>query len=111
MILIEPLEGHISPKSYDATLLCPTCITAHLSTLKLICQSAAHSCRLSKSLCSAATSSKLATCLQSFVSSANFANLEIILLSKSLIYTKNKTGPNTEPCGTPLVTSRQCESC
>ena len=43
--------------------------------------------------------------LNTFVSSANFSTLLVILSSKSLIYIKNNKGPNTDPCGTPLKTS------
>ena len=41
----------------------------------------------------------------SLVSSANFSTREesLIPASKSLIYIRNSTGPNTDPCGTPLV--------
>ena len=46
----------------------------------------------------------LLTFLNTFVSSANFSTLLVILSSKSLIYIKNNKGPNTDPCGIPLKT-------
>ena len=39
--------------------------------------------------------------LKTFVSSANFGILLVMLSSKSLIYIKNNKGPNIDPCGTP----------
>ena len=47
-------------------------------------------------------SASLSIFLNTFVSSANFNTLLVISSSKSLIYIKNKIGPNTDPCGTPL---------
>ena len=38
---------------------------------------------------------------KSEVSSAEILHIEVILLGKSFIYIKNKSGPNTDPCGTP----------
>lgn len=47
----------------------------------------------------------------SLVSSANFSTREELLIpaSKSLIYIRKSTGPNTDPCSTPLVTWVQSE--
>ncbi|CAI5767613.1 Calponin-homology (CH) domain-containing protein, partial [Podarcis lilfordi] len=43
------------------------------------------------------------------VSSANLIRMPLSPSSKSLIKVLNKTGPKTEPCGTPLVTLLQDE--
>ena len=45
------------------------------------------------------------TFLNTFVSSANVSMLLVILSSKSLIYIRNNTGPNTDHCCTPLKTN------
>ena len=46
----------------------------------------------------------------SLVSSANFYILPVTPSSKSLMYTKNKIGHSTDPCGTPLKTDFQLET-
>ena len=51
----------------------------------------------------------LLTFLNTFVSSANFSMLLVILSSKSLIYIKNNKGLNTDPCGIPLKIDFQFE--
>ena len=72
--------------------------------LNSICHFWAHRTTLSKSLCRASQSMLSLTSLNILVSSANFNILLAIPWSKSLIKTRNKTGHNTEPCGTPLQT-------
>ena len=44
---------------------------------------------------------------QSLVSSANLDILLMILVSRSLIYIRNSSGPNTLSCGTPDVMGAQ----
>ena len=44
-----------------------------------------------------------------FVSSANINILLLTQSDKSLTNIKNNSGPNTDPCGTPLITSIQLE--
>ena len=44
---------------------------------------------------------------QSLVSSANFDILLMMLLSRSLMYMRNSSGPSTLPCGTPDITGVQ----
>src|ERR1051325_11468272 len=44
------------------------------------------------------------TDVTTLVSSANLETLHLRPLSKSFIYIRNKSGPSTEPCGTPLFT-------
>jgi len=51
------------------------------------------------------------TIWQIFVSSANFKILLTICSSMSFIYTTNKSGPRTDPWGTPLITHFQSEYC
>ena len=52
--------------------------------------------------------------LNIFVSSVNFSTFRVILSSKSFIYIyiyiKDNTGPNTDPCGTPLKIDFQFET-
>ena len=38
---------------------------------------------------------------KSDISSANILHMEVITSGKSFIYIRNKSGPNTDPCGTP----------
>jgi len=45
------------------------------------------------------------------VSSTKFNILQRIDLSMSLMYIINNSGPNTDPCGTPLTTARQSDIC
>ena len=52
-----------------------------------------HLTNLSRSLCKCCLSPSLLTFLNTFVSSANFSMLLVILSSKSLIYIKNNKGP------------------
>jgi len=42
-------------------------------------------------------------------SSANSLTLLLILLVKLLIYSKNRVGPSTDPCGTPEVSAHKEE--
>ncbi|KAG9460875.1 hypothetical protein GDO78_018979 [Eleutherodactylus coqui] len=85
------------------------CITLHLTTLNFICHFSAQAPSLSRSVCSRTLSSVALIILYNFVS---FANIDILLCSpsiRSLINILNRMGPNTEPCGTPLVTVVQSE--
>ena len=50
------------------------------------------------------------TFLNTFVSSANFNTLLVIMSAKSLIYIKNNKGPTTDPCGTALKTDFKFET-
>src|ERR1044072_4298501 len=49
------------------------------------------------------------TLLHTSVSSANFPIVDIKFESISLISIRKRTGPKTEPCGTPLVTFAQSD--
>ncbi|KAF1629452.1 Serine/threonine-protein phosphatase 4 regulatory subunit 4, partial [Eudyptes filholi] len=53
--------------------------------------------------------SSQSTLLPNLVLSANLLRVHSISLSRSLIKILNRTGPSTEPWGTPLVTSRQLD--
>ena len=63
-----------------------------------------------RSSCKCCLSASLLIFLNTFVSSANFNTLLVMSSSKSLIYIKNKIGPSTDPCGTPLKTDFQFET-
>lgn len=62
-----------------------------------------HQCSLSRSRCRAFLSSSRSPFPPSLVSSVNLHRVPSIPLSRSLIKTLNKTGPNTELWGTPLM--------
>ncbi|KAK4816403.1 LOW QUALITY PROTEIN: hypothetical protein QYF61_016720 [Mycteria americana] len=53
--------------------------------------------------------SSRSTLLPNLVSSANLLRVHSICLARSLIKILNRTGPNTEPWGTSLVTGRQLD--
>ncbi|XP_062928622.1 uncharacterized protein LOC134359387 [Mobula hypostoma] len=89
--------------------LLPKCMTIHFLTLYSICHSFALSPNLSKSFCSLSTSSKPSAPPPIFISSANLATKPSIPTSKSLTYNVKGSGPNTDPCGIPLLTSNQTE--
>src|SRR6218665_3759940 len=99
------------PMSYLNFLLpLPMCITENLSTLKSICQSLAHSYNLLRSSVNTDASSSVTTSLHSFVSSVNFDIFESTPLSMSLMKIIKRSGPNTDPCGTPLITPIHSEN-
>ncbi|KAK4819900.1 hypothetical protein QYF61_014635 [Mycteria americana] len=87
----------------------PQCRIRHLALLNLIQLASAHRSSLSRSLCRAFLPSSRSTLLPNLVSSENFLRVCSIPSSRSLIKILNKTGPNTDPWGTPLVTGRQLE--
>src|SRR5688572_5076631 len=100
----------LSPISYSYPLFfLPTCMIVHLSILKSMFQSPDHLYSFSKSFLSILLSSSLFAFAQSLVSSANLDILQTMSSSMSLIYITNNNGPNTDPCGTPLVTLIQLE--
>jgi len=80
------------------------CMTLHLSTLNNICESCDQLHKCLESVCNLSISFALDTTLKRFVSSVNFNTLEHTESSKSFIYIRNKSGPNTDPWGTPLIT-------
>ena len=69
-----------------------------------------HLTNLSISFCKCCLSPSLLTLLNTFVSSADFSTLLVILSSKSLLYIKNNKGLNTDPCGTLPRTYLQFET-
>ena len=76
-------------------------------------QSSDHLFILSMSLCNISSSLVSLISLYSLVSSANMLMLgpASTTSGRSLIYNTIRTGPNTDPWGTPLVTSDHSESC
>ncbi|KAK4807043.1 hypothetical protein QYF61_018384 [Mycteria americana] len=90
-------------------LLWPKCRTLHLALLNLIQLTSAHRSSLSRSLCRAFLPSSRSTLPHNLVSSANLLRVHSIPSSRSLIKILNRTGPNTEPWGTPLVTGHQLD--
>src|SRR6218665_1731766 len=88
----------------------PMCITEHLSTLNSICQSLAYSYNLLRSSLIVNASSSVTISLHSFVSSANVDIFERIPVSISLMKIIKRSGPKTDPYGTPLITSIHSEN-
>ena len=86
------------------------CITLHFSGLNLSNHLSDHLANLSRSCCRSSLSSTLLITLQIFVSSANILILFTIHDGRSLTNIRNKRGPKTDPCGTPLKTSIQAEN-
>src|SRR6218665_1249678 len=85
------------------------CITEHFSRLNSIFQSCDHLDILLRSSRSISASRSSPTALHSLVSSANLEILDKIPSSVSLMKITNKSGPSTDPCGTPLNTVLQLE--
>jgi len=83
------------------------CMTLHLFTLNSICHCWDHCTSLYNS-----SWSPLPSLYYLFFQIVSYRQqtLKSKPQSKSLIYTRNSIGPNTEPCGTPLNTSIQSDS-
>ena len=81
----------------------------HFDALKLICHLLDHCSILSMSFCRASVSRLLLMALYRFALSANLIIWLSIFSSISLIYMRNRSGPNAEPSGTQLVTGCQFE--
>ena len=69
-----------------------------------------HLTNVSRSLYKCSLSPPLLSLLNTFVSSANFGTLLVMLSSKSLIYINNNKDHNTDHCGTPLKTYFQFDN-
>ena len=81
------------------------CMTKHLSTLNSISHLASHLPRASRSCCRRLVSFLSVMSRYNTQSSAKSLTLLLVIDScRSLMYARNKTGPRTVPCGTPLVT-------
>src|SRR5215813_2466938 len=81
----------------------------HLSILKDIFHCLVHSLIKSRSFCKRLASSLPLTTLITFASSAKKLSLLSIVHPRSLMYIRNRRGPSTDPCGTPLPTSVHSE--
>ena len=91
-------------------LFLPMCRTLHLPLLNLIRFLSAQLSSLSRSRWMAAQPSGVSTTPPSLVSSANLLMVHFNSSSRSLLKKLNKTGPSTDPWGTPLVTGLQLDS-
>ncbi|KAK4832380.1 LOW QUALITY PROTEIN: hypothetical protein QYF61_022235 [Mycteria americana] len=109
VLLCQAAFHPLFPKPRCMGFLWPKSRTLHLALLNLIRLASAHRSSLSRSLCRAFLPSRRSTLPHNSVSSANFLRVHSIPLSRSLIKILNRTGPNTEPWGTPLVTGHQLE--
>ena len=80
-------------------------MTKHLSTLNSISHLASHLPSASRSCCRRSVSFLSVMSRYNTQSSAKSLTLLLVIDScRSLMYARNKTGPMTVPCGTPLVT-------
>ena len=101
----------VPPIAYCASSFpCPEWRHLHFQKLNSICHFSDHSINLLRSSCKCCLTASLLIFLNTFASSANFNTLLVMSSSKSLIYIKNKIGPSTDPCGTPLKTDFQFET-
>src|SRR5664279_2976094 len=80
------------------------CISLHLLGLNFRSHLLDQSVRLFRSFWRMLLSDSVLISLHSLVSSANILRLLTIQSGRSLTKSKNRRGPNTEPCGTPLST-------
>ena len=86
-------------------------MTVHFAGWKLICHLLSHSSSADRSFWRSFKSIWFLTCLYSNMSSANKRNVEVETTSgRSLMYTRNNSGHNTVPCGTPENTSSFTDS-
>ena len=76
----------------------------HFSILNCICYLFDKSINMSRSASSVPPYSFFSMGHNTLVSSENFNVSPDIFRSMSFIYIRNKHGPNTDPCGTPLNT-------
>ena len=92
-------------------LFLPMWSTVHLDSLKFMHQFWAHTERLFKQCCSCRWLSGFISDCPSLVSSANLLMIEMMLAQVSMSSMKmiNKSGPSTEPGGTPDTTSDMLE--
>ncbi|KAK4828313.1 hypothetical protein QYF61_025325 [Mycteria americana] len=100
------------PRSFSARQLSShssPSLTQHLALLNLTQLVLAHPSSLSRSLCRAFLPSSRSTLPHNLVSSANLLRVHLIPSPRSLIKILNRTGPDTEPWGTPLVTGCQLD--
>ena len=87
-----------------------TLIEWHLATLNFICQSASHCASRSRSSCKIRQSEGEYMFLYRTQSSANKRTDDLMLSGRSLMNTKKRTGPRTEPWGTPDKTGTGSDS-
>ena len=85
--------------------------TPHFVWWKLIYHLSSHSSSADRSFWKSFESVWFLTCLYSKLSSANKRNVEVETISgRSLMYTRNNSGPNNVPCGPPESTSSFADS-
>ena len=103
------LASHFPCNNCNACLLRPRCITLHFEVLNGICQASDQFSSCCRSCWSWSLSLVSLILPSSFVSSANLNTELTMSVSRSLMKMRNKTGPRTDPCGTPLVTNLHIE--
>ena len=85
------------------------CILLYLLVLNVRHHQLLHSLKLSKSACKISQSYLFFNVLNILVSSANIFTLLFTVSGISFTYIKKRIGPNTDPCGTLLMTSNYSE--
>ena len=101
----------VSPSLYWCMgLFLPRCRTLHLPLLIFIRFLPTQLSSLSRSCWMAAQPSGVSTTPPSFVSSANLLRVCSVPSSRTSMNKRNKTGPRTEPWGTPLATGLRLDS-
>ena len=86
-------------------------MTSHLFGLNDIFQYFFHCCSLSRSSCRICLSCIVCMFLYKRVSSAKSREMESTFCGMSFMYSKDKRGPRTLPCGTPDVTGAGPDVC
>ncbi|XP_068788224.1 uncharacterized protein [Struthio camelus] len=108
---MELLSSRSTPSLYWCMgLFLPRCRTLHLPLLNFRRVLSAQLSSLSRSLGMAAQSSGVSAPPPSSVSAANLLRVHSVPSSRSLMNTLNKSGPRTDPWGTPLATGLQLDS-
>ena len=87
-----------------------TLIEWHLATLNFICQSASHCPKLVRSSCKVKQSWSECIFLYRTQSSANRRTEDLMLSGRSFMKRRNRTGPKTDPWGTPDSTGTGSEA-
>ena len=93
------------------TFPCHVCRYLHFTKINNICHFVDHLNNVLMSSCNLCLSPISLVFLNScHLKISIFCLLPLPLESKSLMYTNNKIGPSTDPCGTPLNTDFQIET-
>ena len=108
--VIGVLPSTASHISYSSSMFsCPMCMHLHFLKFNNISHFSYYLTNLSRPSGNLCLPVLFVTSLNCFVSSPNVSTLLDMSSSKSFVYIKNSTGPNTDLYGTPLKTDFQFE--